>query len=218
MLTVHTCIADLPVTHTPTVSAFTGTLRIINLCRRQAELWENHHSDISLTSLSPHYALALRLGKTLTTDFRICKPRAMKPKQVPLLNLINGHKYCNCTVSYFFTPIRHRFSPKLYRRWVLIQIHDWSCHMIDQCQIFHAPKVLNDWPVTTLSTLLTIRNKCPKAGRTIRSRITRIRFLTTAVRWEFSLLRLKQNSRLWYTKLRSYVVSLEVNVLRSVMR
>ena len=111
MLTVHTCIADLPVTHTPTVSAFTGTLRIINLCRRQAELWENHHSDISLTSLSPHYALALRLGKTLTTDFRICRPRAMKPKQVPLLNLINGHKYCSCTVSYFFTPIRHRFSP-----------------------------------------------------------------------------------------------------------
>ena len=142
----------------------------------------------------------------------------MKPKQVPLLNLINGHKYCSCTVSYFFTPIRHRFSPKLYRRWVLIQIHDWSCHMIDQCQIFHAPQVLNVRPVTTLSTLLTIRNKCPKAVRTIRSRITRIRFLTTALRWEFSLLRLKQNSRLWYTKLRSYVVSLEVNVLRSVMR
>ena len=96
---------------------------IINLCRRQAELWENHHSDISLTSLSPHYALALRLGKTLTTDFRICRPRAMKPKQVPLLNLINGHKYCSCTVSYFFTPIRHRFSPKLYRRWAVSYTH-----------------------------------------------------------------------------------------------
>ena len=96
----------------------------------------------------------------------------MKPKQVPLLNLINGYKYCSCTVSvsYFFTPFRHRFfPPKLYRRWVLIQIHDWSCHTIDQCQIFHAPQVLNDRPVTTLSTLLTIRNKCPKAGRTIRS-------------------------------------------------
>ena len=65
------------------------------------ELWENHHSDIWLTSLSPHYALALRLGKTVTTDFRICRLRATKPKQVPLLNLINGHKYCSCTVSYF---------------------------------------------------------------------------------------------------------------------
>ena len=174
-MSVHVDCSHLyrrPSSYTPTVSAFTGsgTLRITNLCRRQAELWENHHSDISLTSLSPHYALALRLGKTLTTDFRIRWLRAMKPKQVPLLNLINGYKYCSCTVSYFFTPFRHRFfPPKLYRRWVLIQIHDWSCHTIDQCQIFHAPQVLNDRPVTTLSTLLTIRNKCPKAGRTIRS-------------------------------------------------